>query len=423
MSVKNEFRTGRVFLGLAQFLARYCLKKGYQAAIISGTVRQLKLYGQMGFTPFAHLVGSDDALYQPMYLTKETFQASVAGRILRPIRNFLPGPVPIAEKVRKALSQEPISHRSEPFIETMNQVKRSLCTMTNASNVQILVGSGTLANDVIAAQLSLLEGRGLILINGEFGTRLRDQAERMGLDFDVVNMTMGQPFCKEELLQSVNETTKWIWAVHSETSTGMLNDLTLLKEIAKVKQLHFCVDCISSIGAVPIDLNGVYLASGVSGKALSAFTGLSFVFHQHSVKPSKKLAKYLDLGIYAENDSIPFSHSSNLLDALWMSLSLFTNDRFQKIRSTYLLMRERVEKIGLSIVSSDQHASPTIITIVIPSNISSVEVGEILYYQGYQLHYESEYLRKNNWIQIACIGDHPIAEVEKMLILLEKLLF
>ena len=42
--------------------------------------------------------------------------------------------------------------------------------------------------------------------------------------------------------------------------------------------MKLCVDCISSIGAIPIDLKDVYFASGVSGKAMKSFTGLSFVF-------------------------------------------------------------------------------------------------------------------------------------------------
>ncbi len=100
LSVVKEYRNGRVFLGLAQFMSRYCLKKGYEAAVISGTVRQLKLYDQMGFKPFASLTGSGDALYQPMYLTKDTFDRSIAGRILKPTLNFLPGPVKIAENVK-----------------------------------------------------------------------------------------------------------------------------------------------------------------------------------------------------------------------------------------------------------------------------------------------------------------------------------
>jgi len=58
--------------------------------------------------------------------------------------------------------------------------------------VQILSGSGTLANDVVAARLSLLEGsRGLILSNGEFGDRLLDHARRARLNFATLRLPWG----------------------------------------------------------------------------------------------------------------------------------------------------------------------------------------------------------------------------------------
>ncbi len=214
--------------------------------------------------------------------------------------------------------------------------------------MEILLGSGTLANDVISGQLSLLKQKGLILINGEFGERLKEHGERMGLDFITIRKNWGEPFSKTEIMESITEETAWIWAVHSETSTGMLNDLDMLKEIANKNQIKLCVDCISSIGAVPIDLTGVYLASGVSGKAIGAFTGLSFVFHQHPVKPSIRLPKYLDLGMYSEMDSIPYSHSSNLLEALQTALEFNPNERYEKIKKTYRIIKEKLEAMGLS---------------------------------------------------------------------------
>ena len=58
----------------------------------------------------------------------------------------------------------------------------------------------------------------------------------------------------------------------------MLNDLKELNVLTKKYQIKLCVDCISSIGAIPIDLKDIYFASGVSGKAIKSYTGLSFVF-------------------------------------------------------------------------------------------------------------------------------------------------
>ena len=194
LAIEQDYRNGRAFLGLAQALVQYCLKAGYDAALISGTVREQKLYGQLGFLPFAQLTGTAEAAFQPMYLTKETFEAGVAGRISKPLVNFLPGPATISEGVRKAMMAEPFSHRSSEFESVLRRVKDKLTALTGAKYVQLLQGTGTLANDVVAAQLSMHSGKGLILVNGEFGLRLADHAKRFGMEFDTMEIEWGTPF-------------------------------------------------------------------------------------------------------------------------------------------------------------------------------------------------------------------------------------
>src|SRR5215468_2406358 len=73
LSVEKEYRNGFVFSKLVGLLAQHFREQGYDLAIISGTVRQLRLYKHLGFQPFGPVVGSADAQFQPMYLTLETF--------------------------------------------------------------------------------------------------------------------------------------------------------------------------------------------------------------------------------------------------------------------------------------------------------------------------------------------------------------
>jgi len=70
---------------------------------------------------------------------------------------------------------------------------------------------------------------------------------------------------------------------------------------------------------------------------------------------------------------------------------------------------------------SEENASPIILTIELPRSISSVMIGELLYFQGYQLHFESEYLQQRNWMQISCIDNYSTADLEKMTSLLKKI--
>ncbi|MGG2015289.1 aminotransferase class V-fold PLP-dependent enzyme [Bacillus sp. S10(2024)] len=248
LAVEKEYRTGRAFLGLVRFLYRYLHLNGYDMAIISGTTRQLSIYKQMGFRPFYKLVGTREAAFQPMYITPAIFQQSPIASLIVKKYTFLPGPVEIATNVQKAFASVPISHRSNQFAVTMTNVKKCLLQMTKAEQVQILLGTGTLANDAIAMQLQALKGKGLVLTNREFGNRLIQHVKRASLSFHTYKKEFGEPFSYEEVEQILaNKKYEWLWFVHHETSTGMLNNLLNLKEICKHYNTRMCVDCISSI--------------------------------------------------------------------------------------------------------------------------------------------------------------------------------
>ena len=73
LAVGPEFRNGKVFGGLLREAASYGRQLGFDLAIISGTVRQRKLYQHLGFVSFGPLVGTPEAQFQPMYLTLESF--------------------------------------------------------------------------------------------------------------------------------------------------------------------------------------------------------------------------------------------------------------------------------------------------------------------------------------------------------------
>jgi len=74
LSVRREWRKTTVFQGLLEFVSRHFLAQGCDLALISGTVRELKLYRHLGFEPFGGRVGTAATMYQPMMLTLEAFE-------------------------------------------------------------------------------------------------------------------------------------------------------------------------------------------------------------------------------------------------------------------------------------------------------------------------------------------------------------
>jgi predicted N-acetyltransferase YhbS len=76
LAIVPEHRKTAVFASLVRTLAEHCIESGCDLALVSGTVRELKLYRHLGFEPFAQRVGSAEASYQPMYLTLQAFGRS-----------------------------------------------------------------------------------------------------------------------------------------------------------------------------------------------------------------------------------------------------------------------------------------------------------------------------------------------------------
>jgi aspartate aminotransferase-like enzyme len=423
LAIEKKFRGargGQVLQGILALLWQHGVEKNYDLAIISGTTRQFKLYQHLGFVPFGPLVGNGEAQFQPMYVTLETFEVT-AREFLRssPARsfqpnavNFLPGPVTVRREVRRAFEQAPESHRGESFKKDFQSAKQTLCELVHAKSVEVFMGSGTLANDIIAGQLSLAGGRGLVLSNGEFGERLIDQARRFDLDFDTLAFGWGEPVeisaVEEKLRAAGKPAYAWLWCAHCETSTGLMADVEALKRLCAQTETRLCLDCISTIGTVPVNLEGVFLASCSSGKGLRAYPGLSMIFYNHQIVPkaARKLPRYLDLDFYARQEGIPFTFSSNLLHALRAAVRRVNwEKRFAETAALSVWLRERLEENGFDLIGHGTSVSPAVITLRLPPEISSIKFGEAMQEAGYLLSYNSDYLRRKNWAQVCLMGE------------------
>ncbi|QED47953.1 GNAT family N-acetyltransferase [Cytobacillus dafuensis] len=400
LAVRKEHRNGRVFIMLVGALSDYAYRKGYSAAVISGTVRELKLYKQMGFEAFSDPVGSDDAQFIPMVLTRKLYEQSVGARLKQKRYSFYPGPVQLTDDIQSSLIDGPVSHRSYDFTVTMEKVKDRLKNMSHAKYIHLLAGSGTLANEAMIAQLKRLSGKGLILVNGTFGERLLNQAKRWGLTFDCMHLEWGQPYDEVQLSSKLaEETYEWLLMAHGETSTGMLNHLEMVQNLCNTHHVKLCLDCVSSFGSLPFSLSDVYLATGVSGKAIGTMSGLSFVFSNHEIAIDPTLPSYLDLGLYA-NGKIPFTYSSQLLNSFETALNAYKdNNRYTLLKNRYEQLLSSESNKELSFLTP--YGYPMIVTLM--GEESCPNMAEDAALSGFDLHYKSAYLEEKGWVQLSII--------------------
>ena len=435
LAVEKQFRGAQVLQGILALLWQHAIERGYDFAVISGTTRQFKLYQHLGFVPFGPVVGTGEAQFQPMFVTMETFESS-AREFLRssPVRafqpstvSFLPGPVTVRREVRRAFEQAPESHRADAFLKDFQAAKLLLCELVRARNVELFLGSGTLANDVVAGQLARERKPGLVLSNGEFGERLVDHARRFELPFNALEFPWGQPLDLAAVRSRLERAPApgWVWCTHCETSTGVLNDLEQLQTLCGEFQSKLCLDCTSSIGTVPVDLTGIWLASCASGKGLRSYPGISMVFYHHEVvAAAEALPRYLDLGHYAAQQGVPFTFSSNLLHALHAAVKRVRwDDRFAELIELSTWLRPRLRALGFELIGDGTRTSPAVVTIALPGNLNSVRIAELIQESGYLVSYNSEYLRRRNWIQVCLMGECAKEKVVSLLNALNRVCF
>lgn len=431
LAVRPDMRRTRVLTGLLTMMARYCQEGGYDYVVMSGRVSQQALYRHIGFIPFGPVVGDDDAPYQPMYRPVGNVGAEFAGLFHEAVDAppgepviLTPGPVAMPDSVVLAFRRPPLSHRSPEFAALMQSVRQRLLALTNAGHCAVMVGSGTMANDVVAAQLSRLDAPGVIVTAGEFGERLLDHAKRMGLRHTAVQHDWGAPLDYERVARALSEPVDrqaagWLWTTHCETSTGALANLPRLKEMCRQREARLALDCISSIGATPVDLSDVWVASGASGKALAAYPGLGLVFCGYPPEPDESLPRYLDLGLHCageESGAVPFTLSSNLLAALDAGLARQSEALLSHVDDEGRWLRRQLRDLGFTLVAAESESAGAVTTIALPSDaVDAQELGRELEAHGFYTSYASGYLRRRNWLQICLMGETHRGQLERLL--------
>ena len=305
--------------------------------------------------------------------------------------SLMPGPVEIDSKIRAVFCQAPLSHRGPEFIRRFESVRSILAAMTGARHVALMNGSGTLANEAVA---SCLEGPGVVLVNGEFGDRLAQQAQRWSLPVRVVEWPWGVPWDLDRVAHELGD-ARWIWATHLETSTGMVNDVPGLVAFARARGVRVALDCVSSLGAVPVDLREVWLASGVSGKALGSYAGVAMVFASEIPQLTRPVPTYLDVAQALLTEGSCFTFPSPLLLALEEAL---------RLRRDYSLLgslvRQRLREMGVEPMVDGPVAAPVVTTFVPPQPGFLARCNDL----GYRIGGESGYLAARGLVQIATMG-------------------
>ena len=302
---------------------------------------------------------------------------------------MIPGPTPVPETVLQAMGRHPIGHRSADFQKIVKRTTKQLQWLHQTTgDVLAITGSGTAAME--AGIINVLSKGEKVLCgdNGKFGERWVKLARAYGLDVQVIQAEWGQPLDPEAFRTALEaDTAKAIKAViltHSETSTGVINDLETIAKHARAHGTALTIaDCVTSLGAcnVPMEAWGLDVIGSGSQKGYMMPPGLAFVAMSERAWEAygrSDLPKfYLDLGKYrksARADSNPFTPAINLYFALEAALEMMQAEGLEAIFVRHARHRAAaqagMEAMGLPLYAAEGHGSPAI-TAVAPEGIDA----------------------------------------------------
>jgi len=295
---------------------------------------------------------------------------------------MIPGPTPVPETALLALAKHPIGHRTPEFSEMMAQVTANLKWLHQTQNdVLMLNVSGTGA--IEAGIINFLSPGDRILVgsNGKFGERWVEVGQVFGLNVEAITAEWGKPLDPElfaaKLQADSDKQIKAVIITHSETSTGVLNDLeTINRHVKEHGEALIIVDAVTSLGAinVPVDAWGLDVVASGSQKGYMIPPGLGFVSVSPKAWEAYKTAKlpkyYLDLQQYsktAAKNTTPFTPPVNLIVALHATLGMMRAEGLDSIFTRHERLknatRAAIKGLNLPLFAADDCASAAITAV------------------------------------------------------------
>ncbi|MCQ1535912.1 alanine--glyoxylate aminotransferase family protein [Methanosarcina sp. KYL-1] len=224
---------------------------------------------------------------------------------------MMPGPVPVAPRVLRAMSKPMINHRSAEFAGIYTDCRQILADVFQTKNdIFLLSGSGTAGMEAAVGSVAGNGDKVIAIENGKFGERFKDLAALYAEVVPVVS-EWGLPVDLELVKEKLEEGAKAITLVHNETSAGIMNPAAEIGKLAKKHDALFIMDGVTSLGGdeVKVDEWGVDIAVVGSQKCLAAPPGLSMASVSEkafeAMKDIKKRPYYNDLKAYKKSGDKP----------------------------------------------------------------------------------------------------------------------
>jgi aspartate aminotransferase-like enzyme len=268
------------------------------------------------------------------------------------VRFFLPGPVWVRDAVRQAMAHEAIGHRGKAFADLYADIPPRLQRVFRTR--QFVFTTTSAATGLWeAALLNLMPERVLSLVSGAFSERWRACARDLGIPVDALEAPWGTPVDPAEVGRALAKTRyEAVTVVHSETSTGTLNDLEAIARAVRESSDAFLIaDVVTSVAGSPVEADAWGLDFALSGsqKALALPPGLGIAFASDRYRGrarERSRCHYLrvtEAEAFAAKNQTPYTPSTPHLFALDVQLDHILEETLEGRWARHDALRRRVE--------------------------------------------------------------------------------
>lgn len=236
----------------------------------------------------------------------------------------------------------------------------------------------------------------IIGVNGVFGTRMCDVAERCGAKVVKVESAWGTIITPDQIAGALKRVSKpkLVAVVHAETSTGALTPVEAISKLAHSAGALFLLDTVTSLGGCPVRLDEWQVDAAYSGtqKCLSAPPGLSPVslspraLEVATRRKTKVQSWYLDVNLLASywgqervyHHTAPITMNYGLHEALRLVLEEGLKNRWQRHEQNHILLKEGLADMDLKIVSQAGHQLWQLNAVGVPAGVDELAVRKQL---------------------------------------------
>ena len=308
-----------------------------------------------------------------------------------------PGPSDIHPRVLEAIGKRTVGHLDPFYLETMNEMQNMLRALMKTENPLTFAVSATGSAGMETAVVNSIEpgDNMLVCINGVFGNRMTDVAERAGANVSTIEKPWGEVFTVDDVVRGIEQTNPAVVGiVMAETSSAAYQPLEEIAKAVRDAGALLLVDAVTSLGGMNVEMDnwGIDILYSGSQKCLSCPPGLAPVsFGPRAVDKlnsrKEKVRRWnLDATMLANywgeqrvyHHTAPINITYVLYEALRVIHEEGLDNCFKRHMDTHLALKAGLQALGIEYNADPNHQLPMLNAVKIPEGIDDGAVRSAL---------------------------------------------